>query len=482
MSVLHEVVIGTDDACRDGASGNDVSGLLQSTLVPTICESGDSGPHVAEQPLLVEVEDQVKYIRELLHNGGVPIEAKDVELIRRIADQLDQIYYWAVEEGGTFSREPSVLAQCEVPNLLIACTMTMRPRLVVSALSIMRHLLRHEQAGSHIFAEAEKAAAGGDAVVQLYEGDGFYGLIAGVMGRYAGLLELQTEAIAVACEAARFDIESILESAVISHVLSALQRHGENSAVQKEGVRLFSILVDIERADAVGCTSVTGFPNHPVYDRNNSMPTPTAVIFSHIGVVVSFVLQAVDAHMSNVEVKRNAVHFLRRCASYPVNISEMLVSGAYSLLLRALPHSLLLPDVFAELVETISAFVPLLDSLQRRGLALAIRRVLLESASPFHLSFCAALIVRLLEERKEHLPTEGAMASTPINESLRLLKDTKLAYSNLITLRDDDLSTFLADVSLPQLLCHAGDKFGDEDETLRQLVGRTVRLLAPSLR
>nr|CCC93406.1 unnamed protein product [Trypanosoma congolense IL3000] len=481
MPVLREIVIGTDECvCCDGPG--DVSGQQGATaaLGGSGVEYRDNEIPLPQRPSLVEVEVHVEGIRRLLDNGGLPLEPTDIEPIHEIVDKLDQVFFWAVEEGNSFAREPSLLAQCEVPHLLLRCITTRRPKIVTAALSVMRHLLRNEQACSHILAWIGRTSVSDDKHNPLLEGDGLCGLIAGVMRRFLGLAELQVEAIALAAVAARFNIDQFLESAVIGHVLAALQRHSGNSAVQKEGVRLFSVLVDIERNEAGENVSMEPCES-VVVGEGNVAAAPTAVIFSQIGVVVSFVLQSAATHINNAEVKRDAVHFFNRCASYPVNIASLLASGIYPLLIRMLSFSLLLPDVFAEIMETIAALVPLLDPLQCRSLALAVRRILLTTDSPYHISICAALILRLLKVKSACSTPLDAMSFDDCDVVVPAVRTKELAFSDLIALRDDNLLTFLTEISLPQLLCHAADNFS-EDLALRRLVGDVTRLLVPTLR
>ncbi|KAH8614561.1 hypothetical protein ERJ75_000678100 [Trypanosoma vivax] len=474
MAVLREIVIGTDCDVRAGLTECTEA---QEALVP-------------KPPSLVEVEEHVASIRLLVENGDAPITASNIDLIDMIIDRLDQVYYWAVEEGATFSREPSVLAQCEVPRLMVACVTTWRPKVVTAALRIMKSLLRHEQSCAHLFAEAEKVTMGADSRAggaPPYGGVGLYGLLAGAMGCFAGLVELQSEAAAVAAEAAPFDVEGLLDSEVISHVLAALERHCENTVMQREVVRLFSTLVDIERnasrlkGEAMNATAAV--------ESDGSQLTPVAVIFCHTGVVLNIVLNVARRHANNVEIKRNAIHFFNRCASFPENSEVILQCGVYGFLVAALSSTILLPEIFAEVTEAIAGVVPCLDALQRRSLVLVIRHILLKSASTFHVSLCTALLFRLLRrsvqsqrEQQRFHRIEVPVVDTRIEENNESGADVQLELSGTIALDDSDTHDFVSEISIPQLLCMADDNFGAEDPVLRRLVGEVVRLLIPELR
>lgn len=451
---LREIVVGTDDC----------DGVARATL--TLEE------HTPQQPTLAEVGEHVESLWAIVVNNGAPIDAASLDLIDTIVDRLDQLYYWAVEESTTFLHQPSVLAQCGAPRLVFSCAMTRRPKIVIAALRVMSHLLRHEQPASELFALAAMRGEGCVKSVQPVDGDGFFDMLASVMETHAGLAELQAEAAAVAAEAARVDVERLLESSVVSCVLAALRRHGGSTAMQIAGVRLFAVLVDIQRGAPVSADTTGAAP-----------PTPVAVLLTQFGVVTRFVVEAVAANVNNVEVKRNAVHFLLRCAAHKENLPVLLLHGAYPLLVNALVPATHVPELFVELMEAIAYFIPLLDPLQRRSLVLVTRQVLLGTTSSFFVLLCASLLVRLLRVAAQsdvaldrHLQTAWPEDKTPASIPRR---GGGLLPSETIRLDDNDIREFMLSVSIPQLLCCAADTIGEEDAVLRRVVAEAIRLLSP---
>ncbi|KEG06437.1 hypothetical protein DQ04_13941010, partial [Trypanosoma grayi] len=113
-AALQEIVIGTDD----GGNGGGAEAVWEENQ--------------PEPPALADVEECVASLRALVANNGTPIGPACIQLIDTIVDRLDQVYFWAVEEGTTFRHEPSGLAQCEVPRLAVACVATRRPRIVTA--------------------------------------------------------------------------------------------------------------------------------------------------------------------------------------------------------------------------------------------------------------------------------------------------------------------------------------------------------------
>ncbi|ESL10698.1 hypothetical protein TRSC58_01564 [Trypanosoma rangeli SC58] len=457
-SRLQEVVIGTHDSC-------DASGVLPATSAWK--------DHLPDPPTLAEVEAHVASLRALVENGNAFIEATALQLIETIVDRLDQVYYWAVEEGTTFLNEPSQLAQCGVPELTLLCVATRRPRIVGAALRIMRHLLRHRQAASYLMASATMNKEKQKTSLTHTEDDNLFGILASVMRQHAGLSELQAEVAAVATEAALLDIDGLLESTIISHVLAALERHGSSTAMQREGVWMFSTLVDIPCGDAPGKDDA----------GNDVVPrTPIAVLLSQCGVVVRFVVDVVKSHSTNVEVKRNAVHFFLRCASYPENREVLLQEGVYPVLVDALPSAVRIPELFAEVTEAIASFIPLLDPLQQRSLVLVVRRVLLKTSSPVFVSLCVALLVRILQlgPRGDLMPCQGMQPGVSEETAPnRCLRGGELTRSDTIRLGEGDIRVFMTSHFIPQLLCCAADTIGEDDAVLRRVVADAVGLLAP---
>ncbi|RNF21858.1 hypothetical protein TcG_02602 [Trypanosoma cruzi] len=457
---LREVVIGTHDSAN---SHNDNGASL---MMPPWDD------HLPELPELAEVEAHVASLRALVTNGGAPIDPTHLQLIDTIVDRLDQVYYWAVEEGSTLLSEPSQLAQCKVPQLTVLCIRTKRPRIVLAALRIMRHLLRHRQTGPQLVAAvAEKKEEKNISTVNA-DDEELFGMLASVMEQHAGLSDLQAEAAAVAAEAALIDIEGLLESPVISHVLAALERHGLSTAMQREGVLLFSTLVDIHRG---------GTPRENA--ANDVRPTPVAILLSHVGVVVRFVVSVAKANAGSVDVKRNAVHFFLRCASYPENLDVLLREGVYPVLVGALPSAVRVPELFAELTEAIAYFIPLLDPLQQRSLVLVVRRVLLETASPILVSLCAALLVRMLQvepRRGDPMPCQSMQPGLSQEAALNLcVRGGERTLSDTIHLGEGDIRVFMSSNFIPQLLCCAADTIGEDDAILRRVVAEVIELLSP---
>ncbi|RNF26903.1 uncharacterized protein Tco025E_00866 [Trypanosoma conorhini] len=457
---LREVVIGT----RDGSDASDA--------FPALSGWAD---HLPDPPALAEVEAYVASLRVLVANGGAPIEPTALPLVDALVDRLDQVYYWAVEEGTTFRNEPSRLAQCEVPELTLLCAATRRPKIVLAALRIMRHLLRHWQAGPQLLAAATRNNEAKEMLSTQAKDGNLFGMLASVMGQHAGLSELQAEAAAVAAEAALLDIEGLLESAVISHVLAALERHGTSTAMQREGVWLFAALVDVQRG---------GTPGKEEYGAGNDTGarTPTATLLSQFGVVVRFVVAVAKAHSGNAEVKRNAVHFFLRCASYPENRDILLREGVYPVLVGALPSAVRTPPLFAEVTEAIAHFIPLLDPLQRRSLVLVVRRLLLETASSSFVSLLVALLLRLLRvaPRGELRPCHDRQPGGPQEPAPNAcVRGDALTRSDTIRLGEGDIRVFMSANFIPQLLCCAADTIGEDDAVLRRVVAEAVGLLSP---
>ncbi|KAH9597773.1 hypothetical protein LSM04_004466 [Trypanosoma melophagium] len=480
---LREVVIGTDDNDAGSCTTEiEATGEGRKKITKVWDE------HFSQPPEPAEVEICIASLRSLVNNNGTPIESTDFEHINTIVDRLDQVYYWVVEEATTFIHEPSVLKQCETPQLVLLCLNTKRPKIIMAALRILRYLMHHEECGRCVFEAAATPMLLSKDEKKTTEiddnntsgGKAFYDIIADVMERYEGVIDIQVEAAAIAAEAARLDIEGFLHSLVISHVLTALQRHGDNATMQKEGVRLFATLVYIPRDST--CVNILDDFSH----------APLAVLLSQIGVVVDFVVKASNTHANNLDIKRHAVHFFRRCASFPENVPLLLEHGVYSFLVRTLIYAMRTPELFVELIEAIAYFISLLDVWQKRSLLLVVRRLLLRTTSSSFISLSAALLVRVLQT----VPDDGGVLCSQL-QTMRLQEQegkkkeereenkatipfnrVELVKSEKITLKDDDTRQFMTSCFIPQLLCVADDNFGEEDAVLRRSVKEFVRLLS----
>lgn len=294
------------------------------------------------------------------------IEASETERVERIDDLLDTILYWAMEESTTFLDLPSQLAEVEAPEVLAFCLFCQRPRLVIKALLIMKHMLEHPQTASelcrtitgyyrfycheknvcHPIRTAHVCRTG---AVESKEGDepksssrsssasacttctassSFNNLLfvlVFLLEHYTGLPDLLASAIDILtslCLWKRVDAEVVLQSGLISVVATGMLTHVDNPKVRVSSTAFFSYVVCLSRGPST------------------SEDVPLSALVCYADGLLSIIMQTFTLGWSNSEIKASCLRFLRACSAFPPNRLPLVNEKALVWALRAVSDSL----------------------------------------------------------------------------------------------------------------------------------------------
>ncbi|CAG9573276.1 conserved hypothetical protein [Leishmania major strain Friedlin] len=407
--MLHEVNVGTSDIVRGGHGGDEAATPQQPPALSVVEE------HI--QRIRLELCGQRHPPSGYASAIAIPSTAAGLDRVAVLVDLLDQVRYWAIEEAFTFKDEPSRLAETEAPEAVVACLCSQRPQLVAQALRVVQPMLRHRQTAYEtrrvmvdVWAYREQV----NSMVPLPEGlDPLLAMLAEFLEQHKGVLPVLVEALSTATAALVQDgtacvgsdngnddnldggvslrrrvaplVVALHETTLVYQMESAMRRHPDAVPLQVEGVSFCAALVDLP------------WPFEAEVDSEEGTPTSLADILAHSDGVLDVLHGALRRHRQNLCIARGVLHVWRVCAQHPANRVPLLQHGAYAGALQqlrgVLPYAV---GVWREIAETVGYFIPLLDALQRRSLALTLRELLLRRPQLEMLELILALLLSLL--------------------------------------------------------------------------------------
>lgn len=431
---MREVNIGTADIERAGSNGYSSSNG-RANGEGSAHHHGDPLQQQQQQPALSEVETHLQRVRLELCGERYPpsgyalravVPATPAGLARAAAleDLMDQVRYWAVEEATTFCHEPSRLAETEAPEAVVACLATGRASLIAQTLRVVQPMLGHRQTAAElrrVLGEVQGRRDAAAAAAPLPDGcDSLFAFLADVLTQYTGVVPLLIEVLSTAtaalvhagaarasddvlaadaeseadahAEAQRQRVAPLVvalhETTLVHQLECTMRRHASVAQVQVEGVAFFAALVDLPWP----------FPDDAdEADADGASPPSLADIVACSDGILAVLQAALDHHRQHLCVTRGVLHVWRVCAEHPRNRVSLLRHGAYAGALQALrevgPYTL---DISRAVAETVAYFVPLLDTLQRRTLALSLRNLLQHRPQLEMLELLLALLLSLL--------------------------------------------------------------------------------------
>ncbi|CAJ1023927.1 hypothetical protein, conserved [Leishmania lindenbergi] len=407
--MLFEANIGTSDIVHGGHGDKEAATQQQQSPALSVVEE-----HV--QCIRLELCGQRHPPSGYAASVTIPSTVAGLTRVAVLADLLDQVYYWAIEEASTFRGEPSRLAETEAPEAVIACLCSQRPQLVAQALRVVQPMLEHRQTASEtrrvmaaVWAYRERL----NSVASLPEGaDPLLAVLAEVLEQHKGVVPVLVEALSTVTaalvqeRAARTSsdeasddgldgnmsqrrriaplVVALHETALVHQMVSAMRRYPDAVPLQAEGVSLCAALVDLPWTfeEEVG---------------EDETPTSLADIVAHSDGVLDVLQGALRRHRQHLGICRGVLHVWRVCAQHQGNRIPLLQHGAYADALKQLremgPYTV---DVWREIAETVGYFTPLLDALQRRSLALSLRELLQNRPQLEILELVLALLLSLL--------------------------------------------------------------------------------------
>ncbi|CCW63813.1 unnamed protein product [Phytomonas sp. EM1] len=403
--------------------------------------------------------------------GGVVIKPTELDRVTALCDLLSDIYAWAVEEGSSFVMEPSILAQEGVPEVVCACLLCQRPRVITAALRVARHLLRHPAS----FAELHRVVADyyTSQKEEVFEGGCSHLSPSLTMVRFLDMLlrnfsnsaDLVAATVEVAAELSTatgpipYTADDFVGTDFVSNVLSGCQRHGEDPLVATPAVVFFAALVQL--------------PREPPAE------TPVAVLVTHLGSVLGVMVRAIRKHAGNASIRKAILKFFAICAQYDQNRERLLQVGAYAVAIATLTgkageHSDL--EILEPAVECVSYCIPLLDSFQCRSLLLGIRGLLMHRGEIAVMRLTLALLYGFLltlppsvpqgrhslYAQPETLEPEGSKSN--LDELGARGKCTRVEPSDLLDHLPlhQDTRRFIHRLCIPQLTMHVMDYYRNE--------------------
>lgn len=378
----------------------------------------DDTPKYEPSATAEAVEHHLEKLRDALANGGVPIEAFDLDTVATVLDLLDQLWYWAIEESHN-PTEASALSACNdnIKALYDVLLQSKRPKIVTAAFRCLAELVKHQSRRGGFCENVLQPVC-----VQLV--------------RNPNMEPLVEEGIRLlSVIAAAGDAELVLCSDAVSVVLQAMQHLPQHGVMQRHACTLFAALVDAPRAD----------PHDP----------PAALLLVHIGVVVDFVCVAYKKQSQDTSVSAAVAHVLRVFTDFPQNL-DLLVShrSVLSTLLHLATHHCFTPRTVQDSMLAVGALLPELDTLQKRSVALALKELMTRTAELETLASAIALILRMLRTESDHSDAEESKQS--------------------------QMRRFINEQQIPQLIAIALDHFGDVDPVLRTVASDALRELVIS--
>ncbi|KAG5479343.1 hypothetical protein LSCM1_04600 [Leishmania martiniquensis] len=404
--MLHEVNIGTSDTAPSGHGVDEATTQRQPPPLSVVEE------HV--QRIRLELCGQRHPPSGYASRVTIPSTAAGLARAAVLVDLLDQVRYWAVEEATTFREEPSRLAETEAPEAVIASLCSQRPQLVAQALRVLQPMLRHHQTAyetrrvmADVWAHRELVNS---AVSSLEGRDPLLAMLAEVLEQHKGMIPVLVEGLSTATAAlvqegtaclgsANYELDggaswchrigplvaALHETTLIYQAESAMRRYPDTAPLQAEGVSFCAALVDLP------------WPFEAEVDDEGEIPTSLADIVAHSDGVLDALQAALRRHRQHSQICRGVLHVWRVCAQHPANRIALLQHSAYACALQQLremgPCKV---GVWREIAETVGYFIPLLDVLQRRTLALTLRELLQRHPALEVLELTLALLLSLL--------------------------------------------------------------------------------------
>ncbi|KAG5505661.1 hypothetical protein JKF63_04996 [Porcisia hertigi] len=410
--MLHEVNIGTSDILHGGGHGGVEVDTQQQAPALSVVEE-----HV--QRMRLELCGQRRPPSGYASTISIPGTAAGLARVAVLIDLLDQIRYWATEEASIFKDEPSVLAETETPEAVVACLCSQRPHLVAQALRAVRPMMGHYQTASEIrrvmadlWAQRERVHS----AEPLPEGcDPLLSTLADVLEQQRGFLPVLVETLSTATAVLIHDgaacvdsdgasnaddvsggsvslrrraaplVVALRETTMVHQMEAAMRRCPDVVQLQVEGVSFCAALVDLP------------WPLATEIKDEEETCTSLADIIAHSDGVLDVLRGALLRHRQHLRICRGVIHVWRVCAHRPGNRIALLQHGAYASALQQLrevgPYTV---DVWREIAETVGYFIPLLDAFQRRSLALTLRDLLQRRPQLEAVELVLALLLSLL--------------------------------------------------------------------------------------
>lgn len=367
-----EVVLGSssiqtdrDLAHRKASEGEEEPDVDNPTIDPV--PIADMALHMSHlrQVILLAAPQPVLSEDRLVYQFAV-IEAAETERIERLDDLLDTLLYWAMEESTTFRESPSQLAEVEAPEALSFFLFCQRPRLIIKALLIIKHMLEHPQTASELCRTStgyfryygheknvchpiQTKHAGRTSALESKEGDepksgsrsssssacttctapssfnNLFFVLVFLLEHYSGLPDLLASAIDILtslCLWERVGAEVVLQSGVISVVATGMLTHVDNPKVRVASTAFFSYVVCLPRASST------------------SEDVPFSALVCYADGLLSVIMQTFTLGWSNSEIKASCLRFLRACSAFPPNRLPLVKEKALVWALRAVSDSL----------------------------------------------------------------------------------------------------------------------------------------------
>lgn len=462
---------------RRVAIGDDVihdSDLDEKQAEADGTDERDSAARVVEPPDLATVAAEVLRLRSLvlMSAASLPdavIDADEVERIGVIADVLDTMMYWAVEEAH-YPDQPSQLSEVELNEIVVALLCCGRPRLFLKALQLCELLYAHPQSRSELRRCGEEymkrllLQQGSTTATALGDAEDYIDRIArsaaifleGILMRlrlHSGLVSVMAAGIRFCALLARdAGGERVLQSGVIAFVLDAMLLHdgsdGEGSSVRVAAIQFFAAVVDLKRDD----------PHAP----------SIASLLCHTKELMTILMNSFQEGRSHSGLTAAAVHFIAVCAARHENAAVLVSSPAYALVSQTASRDVSRTPfgVLKEVLEITAMLLLHLDTFQLRGVVLLVRRVLSSRGEEALLLRAVVLVAGLLKVASSTTPAPPAVPiahATCVDEAVTLRcsetqwQPTKGSSHTSLTPSSQDLLAFMMRSGIPQLLVHFCD-------------------------
>lgn len=462
-----EVIIGTSEPLPHGAEdGTDAAAM---------------GPSIAE------VEAHLSQLRlafcghansTAAYGALVQLPALEQERISRIADLLDQVRAWAVEESLRGEDHPSLLAQAEAPEAVVAALLCGRPRVILQGLRIAEQMLHHRQSRSELQQRLRDAATvdGDDDSARHSSWLPCVVLLCSIMRQSPGMAMISAGCIAVATSLLPltrqepFLTRDIMESQLLELMLSAMQRHEGIASVQSEATRFYAALVsapflvaNLSDSDKDGEDDQGSDEEDAEAEVGRLLPLAASYI-AHDEATMSQLLRTLNRHWYHLSIRRAVIHVCCVGARSPENRIVLMQVGAYAVLVRLLhevgPYT---PDILAELAETIGYFIPQLDVVQQWSLLLLLQHKLRARGDVATVTLTLALVAAVLAVLYRHGGSGGgafhmySLYPTPAAETAEhhSRRTTQLCLSDLQwhpNTHLDQRKYLVEQTSIPQLV------------------------------
>ncbi|CCW71830.1 unnamed protein product [Phytomonas sp. Hart1] len=481
---MKEAIVSTSNISNQGAS---LTLTTNGPRLPSMSEVTLRMCHLKAVLLNTATTDSVtspiRLATQSLSLEKVVIKPTELDRITILCDLLGDVYSWAVEEGSTFVKEPSILAQEGVPVVVYACLRCQRPRVVTAALRIARHLLRHPAGSVELHRVVGHSYTTHDEVCvesgsgPLSSSQKMIRLLDGLLHNFLNSAELVAATVEVATELSsgmgsfRYTADDFIGTDFLSNALNVWELHGENSLVVKAAVKFFAAFVQLRREPPT--------------------EAPVAVLVTHLGWVLGAMVRAIHTYAGNTFIRKFSLKFFAVCAQYDQNRGRLIQAGAYTAAMAALMGKvgeMSDLDMLEPAVECVSYCIPLLDSFQRRSLLLGIRGLLMHRGEIDVMRLTLALLYRfLLELPPSVLQDRHSLYTQPDafeseesqNRPDKLCDKGKCMIIEPSDLLDhlslsQDTRKFMYRLCIPQLTMHVVDYYRKEIEILIMNSGDNV--------